>query len=34
MRHHYRMLALNLTISMVIMYVAMFAMIWSSGEFI
>jgi hypothetical protein len=33
-RHHYRMLAINLTISLVIMYVAMFTMIWSSGEFI
>jgi len=33
-RHHYRMLALNLMISLVIMYLAMFAMIWSSGEFI
>jgi hypothetical protein len=34
MRHHYRMLAINLTISLVIMYVAMFAMIWSFGEFV
>jgi hypothetical protein len=33
-RRHYRMLAINLTISLVIMYVAMFAMIWSAGEFI
>ena len=33
-RHPYGMLALNLTISLVIMYLAMFAMIWSSGEFI
>jgi len=34
MRHHYMMLALNLGISLVIMYVAMFAMIWSWGEFL
>jgi len=34
MRHHYRMLAVNLTISLVIMYLAMFAMIWSLGEFV
>ncbi len=34
MRSHYRMLALNLTISLVIMYVVMFAMIYSFGEFI
>lgn len=34
MRHHYRMLAVNLILSLVIMYVAMFAMIWSWGEFI
>lgn len=33
-RHHYRMLAVNLVVSLVIMYLAMFAMIWSSGEFI
>lgn len=33
-RHHYRMLALNLGLSLLIMYVAMFAMIWSSGEFV
>lgn len=33
-RNPYAMLALNLTISLVIMYLAMFAMIWSSGEFI
>ena len=33
-RNPYGMLALNLTISLVIMYLAMFAMIWSSGEFI
>lgn len=33
-RHHYRMLALNLAASLIIMYLAMFAMIWSSGEFI
>ena len=34
MRQHYKMLAVNLGLSLVIMYVAMFAMIWSSGEFI
>jgi hypothetical protein len=32
--HHYRMLAVNLILSAVIMYVAMFSMIWSFGEFI
>ena len=32
--HHYRMLGLNLAVSLAIMYFAMFAMIWSSGEFI
>lgn len=30
---HYTMLALNLAISLIIMYLAMFAMIWSFGEF-
>ena len=30
---HYTMLALNLAISLLIMYLAMFAMIWSSDEF-
>jgi cell division protein FtsW (lipid II flippase) len=30
----YRTLALNLGLSLIVMYVAMFAMIWSSGEFI
>ena len=34
MRHHYRMLALNLGLSLVIMYVAMFAMIWRGKEFV
>ncbi len=34
MRSHYRMLALNLTISLAIMYFVMFAMINSLGEFI
>ena len=34
MRHHYMMLAINLAISLVIMYVAMFSMIYSWGEFI
>ncbi|HEY0628213.1 MAG TPA: DUF305 domain-containing protein [Sphingomicrobium sp.] len=33
-RHHYLMLGVNLLASLVIMYVAMFAMIWSWGEFI
>ena len=30
---HYTMLALNLAISLLIMYLAMFAMIWSFGDF-
>lgn len=34
MRHHYKMLAVNLLLSLVIMYLAMFAMIYSWGEFI
>jgi uncharacterized protein (DUF305 family) len=34
MRHHYRMLGANLLISLVIMYLVMFAMIYSWGEFI
>jgi hypothetical protein len=34
MEHHYLMLALNLGLSLVIMYLAMFAMIWTLGEFI
>ena len=33
-RHHYLMLGLNLLLSLVIMYVAMFAMIWSWGAFV
>ena len=33
-QHHYKMLAINLGLSLIIMYVAMFAMIWSWGEFI
>lgn len=33
-RHHYVMLGINLLISLVIMYVAMFAMIWTWGEFV
>jgi len=33
-RQHYLMLALNLGLSLVVMYVAMFAMIFSWGEFI
>jgi len=33
-RHHYPMLGLNLLLSLVIMYVAMFAMIWSRDAFI
>ena len=34
MRHHYGMLAVNLVLSLPIMYFAMFAMIWASGEFV
>ena len=34
MRQHYKMLAVNLGLGLIIMYIAMFAMIWSSGEFI
>ena len=34
MKRHYLMLALNLGLSLVIMYLAMFAMIWTLGEFI
>jgi uncharacterized protein (DUF305 family) len=33
-RHHYTMLGVNLALSLLIMYVAMFAMIWSWGEFV
>ena len=33
-RHHYRMLGVNLAISLAVMYFAMFAMIWTWGEFI
>lgn len=33
-RKHYRMLAINLLAGAVIMYLGMFAMIWSAGEFI
>ena len=32
-RSHYRMLGLNLVISLIIMYFVMFTMIWSSGDF-
>jgi hypothetical protein len=32
-RKHYRMLALNLMISLAIMYVVMFSMIWRFGDF-
>ena len=32
-RSHYRMLGLNLVISLVIMYFVMFTMIWSIGDF-
>mgnify|MGYP000518812869 CR=1 FL=1 len=31
---HYKMLGLNLLISLIVMYLAMFAMIWSLGEFV
>lgn len=34
MRQHYKMLAVNLGLSLVVMYLAMFAMIWSLGEFV
>ena len=33
MKHHYVMLAVNLGLSLIIMYVAMFAMIWTFSEF-
>lgn len=33
-RHHYLMLGVNLVLSLIIMYVAMFAMIWSWGAFV
>lgn len=33
-RRHYRMLAVNLGLSLLAMYLAMFAMIWSWGEFV
>jgi hypothetical protein len=33
-RHHYLMLGVNLLLSLIIMYVAMFSMIWGWGEFI
>ena len=33
-RRHYMMLGVNLLISLAIMYLAMFAMIWSLGEFV
>jgi uncharacterized protein (DUF305 family) len=33
-RHHYALLGINLLLSLIIMYVAMFAMIWTWGEFI
>ena len=34
MRHHYKLLGVNLAISLAIMYLVMFAMIYSWGEFI
>lgn len=34
MQHHYKMLAINLALSFVIMYIAMFSMISSWGEFV
>jgi hypothetical protein len=34
MRGHYKMLALNLALSLLVMYLAMFAMIWTFGEFV
>lgn len=33
-RHHYLMLAVNLLLSLVIMYIAMFSMIWSWSAFV
>jgi uncharacterized protein (DUF305 family) len=33
-RRHYMMLGVNLLLSLIIMYVAMFAMIWTWGEFV
>lgn len=33
-QQHYKMLVINLGLSLTIMYVAMFAMIWSWGEFV
>ena len=33
-RHHYLMLGVNLLLSLIVMYVAMFAMIWTWGEFV
>lgn len=33
-RKHYLMLGVNLLLSLIIMYVAMFAMIWTWGEFV
>ena len=32
-RSHYRMLGLNLVISLIIMYFVMFTMIWTFGDF-
>lgn len=32
-RHHYMMLGLNLVLSLAIMYLVMFSMIWSFGDF-
>ena len=32
-RHHYMMLGLNLVVSTIIMYLVMFTMIWSFGDF-
>ena len=34
MKHHYVMLAVNLGLSLLVMYLAMFAMIFTWGEFI
>jgi len=34
MRHHYTMLAVNLALSLAIMYFAMFSMIWSWSQFV
>lgn len=34
MGHHYKMLGFNLVVSVIIMYLVMFAIIWSAGDFL